>query len=180
MSAFAFKAKQAPLQDLSNGSPTDPFTKQTPDGQDMIAGNCPTKPKAMVPVPSVPSAPPRKQQKGSNGLPVPVRTTVTSRSSKDIPTTSNMPGQILNTKSFDTSEKWYEEENRSDSNRSKQTDISNHFSSSNPTRDSPRLPSETWWPTFKPTPKNVTERKDSLLIYLQEGDVCFNGIGGLL
>lgn len=180
MSAFAFKAKHAPLQDLSNGSPTDPFTKQTPNGQDMIAGKCPTKPKAMVSVPSVPSAPPRKQQKGSNGLPVPVRTTVTSRSSKDIRTTSNMPVQMSNAQNFDMSERLRDEEYRSDSNRSKQMDTSNHFGSSNPTMNSPRLASETLWPAFRLNPKNVMARKDSLLIYLQEGDVCFNGTGGLL
>lgn len=180
VSAFAFKARQTPLQDLSNRSPRDQPTKQPPNKHDGIGGNCPKKPKARVSLPSVPHARPPKRWKGANGLPVSVKTTGARQMSKDIITSVHTPGQTPSAKTSKTSEGLRDEELTSDSNRAKQTDTSDGFGSSNPSADSPGLPSETRWSAFKPTTKNVTEKTDSLLIQLQEGDVCGYGLRGLL
>lgn len=176
VSAFAFKARQAPLQDLSNRSPTDYPTKQPPNRHDGIGGNC----KARVPLPSAPHARPPKRWKGANGLPVSVRTTGARQISKHIITSAHTPGQAPSAKISDTSEGLRDEELTSDSNRAKQTDTSDGFGSSYPSADSPKLPSETRWSAFKPTTKNVTERADSLLFQMQEGDVSCNGFRSLL
>lgn len=180
MSAFAFKARQAPLQDLSNRSPTDYPTKRPPNRHDGIGGNYPKKPKARVPLPSAPHARPPKRWKGANGLPVSVRTTGPRQISKDIIKSAHTPGQTPSSKISDTSEGLRDEELTSDSNRAKQTDTSDGFGSSNPSADSPRLPSETRWLAFKPTTRNVTERTDSLLFQMRTGDVCCNGFRSLL